>query len=370
MDVNDRLTELARRPPSATPVVSVYLNTRWTDEMQRERVRIFLKNHLRAARASAPPRPSDADLDWIEDQGRRLVSGAERADASGVAIFAGEGLREILPVRTAFDDEFVVDAVPFLRPLAGAAPQMEAALVVYVDGVSARLLALGPDGPGDEVRLESAVEGRHATGGRAQDRYQRHIEEHRDQHFEATAAAVTELMAETGARRLVLSGELRAVARLRGHLATPIAGRVVGLVAGAGHEAMATIAARAATHLAHVDGQQETDGVERVLDAAAKGGRAVAGLEATLEAVNRDAVQHLYLLGRFERPGAICGACGALQPRPAAECAFCGGRAQPTELGSAMVGRTLARGGAVAVIDAHAGLAAQDGIGAILRYAA
>ena len=60
-DVQARLAGLAHRPPAARPVVSVYLNTRWTDEAQRERVRIFLKNHLREARAAAE-RPADEDL--------------------------------------------------------------------------------------------------------------------------------------------------------------------------------------------------------------------------------------------------------------------------------------------------------------------
>jgi peptide chain release factor subunit 1 len=370
MDVNARLAELARRPPSTTPVVSVYLTTRWTDETQRERVRIFLKNHLRAARAAAGPRPVDADLDWIEERGERLVSGAELTEADGVALFAGDGLREVLPVRTTFEDQFVVDGVPFLRPLAGAAPEIAPALVVYVDGVSARLLELGTDGPAEEVALEAAVEGRHRVGGWAQGRYQRHIEEHRDQHFEATAAAVTALVERDGVRHLVLSGEVRAVARLRAHLPTPVAAWVVGVVAGAGHEAMTTIAARATEHLAHVDARQEAEAVDRLLDAAAKGGRAVAGVVSTVAAVNRGAVQHLYLLGRFERAGAVCDGCQALQPDAAPRCAFCGAATQPTELGTALVGRILASGGAVAMIDGHPGLATHDGIGAILRYAA
>ena len=67
-DVQARLAELARRPPGARPVVSVYLNTRWTDENQRERVRIFLKNRLREARAAAG-QPAEEDLAWIEAEG-------------------------------------------------------------------------------------------------------------------------------------------------------------------------------------------------------------------------------------------------------------------------------------------------------------
>src|SRR6185503_1829174 len=132
-DVQTRLAELAKLPPAARPVVSVYLNTRWADEDQRERVRIFLKNHLREARAAAQPPAED----------ERLIGQVELVDTSGVALIAGgDGLREVLPVRAAFEDVFVVDRTPYLRPLAGMAQDVVPALVVFVDGESARLVAL------------------------------------------------------------------------------------------------------------------------------------------------------------------------------------------------------------------------------------
>jgi hypothetical protein len=68
---------------------------------------------------------------------------------------------------------------------------------------------------------------------------------------------------------------------------------VAAVLAAAAHEPMTTIAERAAEHLAHVDEQQDAEAVDRLLDAAAKRGRAVTGLEPTLEAVNCNAVQHL-----------------------------------------------------------------------------
>jgi peptide subunit release factor 1 (eRF1) len=374
VDVQARLAELAKLPPSPRPVLSVYLNTRWTDEAQRERVRIFLKNRLREARAMGAERPADDDLDWIETQGQRLVAGHELRDASGVALFAGgDGLREILPLRTAFDDTFVVDARPHLRPLASAAPVVVPALVVFVDGTHARLLALSPDGPAEEVTLRSNVERRHSAGGwaaLAQSRYQRHIEEHRGQHYEATAAAVGDLVDRHAVRRIVLSGEGRAVALFHDHLPADLARHVVGVVPGAGHESMATIAGRAAEHLWHVEEQEDATAVERLLDAAAKGGRAVAGIDPTLEAVNRGAVQHLYLTPEFERIGAVCDRCAALQAPAGGRCRFCEGVTQVTELGSAMMGRVLASGGSIGVVQRHEGLAARDGVGALLRYAA
>jgi hypothetical protein len=374
MDVPVRLAELAKLPPASLPVVSVYLNTRWTDEEQRERVRIFLKNRLREARAATTKRAADDDLNWIETQGQRLVAGQELRDTSGVALFAGgDGLREILPIRSPFDDAFVVDSKPYLRPLAGAAAAVVPALVVFVDGTHARLLALAPGGPAEEVTLRGDVEGRHSTGGwaaLAQSRYQRHIEEHRGQHFESTAAAVGDLVDRHGLQRIVLSGESRAVALFRDHLPGAVVRRVVGVVPGAGHESMATIAARAAEHLSNVEDQEDATAVDRLLDAAAKGGRAVAGVEPTLEAVNRGAVQRLYLMPEFERPGAVCDRCAALQAPVADRCRFCDGAIRTTELGAAMLDRVLTSGGSIDVVQRHEGLAAREGVGALLRYVA
>src|SRR4051812_23013508 len=194
-DVQARLAELAKLPPATRPVVSVYLNTRWTDEDQRHRVRIFLKNHLREARAAATP-PAEEDLAWIEAEAQRIVGQVELVDASGVALLAGEGLREGLPVRAAFEDTFVVDRTPYLRPLAGVAEEVVPSLVVFVDGESARVVALTAAGPGEEVSLESEVPRRTTAGGwaaLAQTKYQGHVEMHREQHYEAVAEAVTAL---------------------------------------------------------------------------------------------------------------------------------------------------------------------------------
>ena len=84
------------------------------------------------------------------------------------------------------------------------------------------------------------------------------------------------------------------------------------------------IATRAAEHLARLDEQEDATAVDRMLHAAAKVGRAVAGVNP---------------IRNFERPGAMCQQCGALQPPVAGACRFCGAATQPTELGEAMTGR-------------------------------
>ena len=72
MDLKTRMAELARIQSVSTPVLSVYLNTHWADEHQRDRVRIFLKNELTRAREARPGGPAEADLRWIELTAARL----------------------------------------------------------------------------------------------------------------------------------------------------------------------------------------------------------------------------------------------------------------------------------------------------------
>ncbi len=144
MDLSGRLAALERIGPTSTPVVTVYLGTRWADEHQRARVRIFLKNELAQARRASHPRAAPADLDWIEAQGEALLDQTTMPDAGGVALFACEalGLREMLPSRIPFENVFAVGETPLLRPLTELEASAPSTLVVFIDTESARLVTL------------------------------------------------------------------------------------------------------------------------------------------------------------------------------------------------------------------------------------
>jgi hypothetical protein len=246
--------------------------------------------------------------------------------------------------------------------------------VVFVDGVSARLIPLTATGPGEDLALEAPVEGRHATGGwaaLAQSRYQRHIEEHRGHHLAAVAAAVAGWSDREGARRIVLAGEPRMVGLLKDELPERLAAAVVvGTVSAARYEASALIARRAADLLARVDQSEADAAVTTALTEAAKGGQAVDGLERALEAVNRGAVRHLYLLRNLRNVGRECETCKALQRGLAGACSYCGHATRTVDLEETIVDRVIATGGSVTMIDRHGWLERRGGVVAVLRYAA
>jgi len=373
MDLRARVTELGKIERAPAPVVTVYLNTRWADEHQRDRVRIFLKNELAEARRAPRARPAEADLDWIEAQGQALLNQTAMPGTSGIALFACEalGLREILPSRVPFENIFAVAETPHLRPLLELDEKAPSTLVVFIDTESARLVPLTASGAGEEVALRGDVPGHHSRGGwaqLAQARYQRHTQDHRARHFEAVVASLTGLVEAHGVRRIILAGEPRNVAVFRQKLPPGIAAYVLGAVAGARHEAIGLIVDRAAEYLSHTEGQREAEGVDATLTAAAKRGKGAAGLEATLEAINRGAAHRLYLLKGWSAPGRRCRECGALQGGFSWNCPSCGGEALTVELGEAMAERVAAAGGTVETIDVHQPLAVAGGVAAELRY--
>jgi hypothetical protein len=368
-DLEARLVALAHVAPAATPVLSVYLDTGWGDEHQRERVRIALKNFLR--RAGEDPRVDPEDARWIGEQGLGLVAQAVAPGARGAALFAcrARGLRELFTVRAPFEPAFAIGDAPQLVPLAAAVAAERPALVVFVDGESARLIPWGPDGAGDDVTLESEVPGHHRRGGwaqLAQSGYQRHIQDHRDRHFEAVGRALGALAATWEPDRIVLAGERRHVVAFQETLTEPWAGRVVGHVPAARYESGAVLVDRASGLLARLAAGSAD--VDAVLVDAAKGGAAAAGVERTLDGVARGAVRDLYLLRGFRARGRACAACGALAREAGAACPACGAPARAVELGEAMAARVVAAGGRVEQVDVHAELERLGGVAARLRY--
>jgi peptide subunit release factor 1 (eRF1) len=372
MDLNERLRELAKINKAPSPVVSVYLNSRWTDEHQRDRVRVFLKNQIKKARQAPAGKAMKEDLSWIETQGELLIDQVQFPEAHGVALFAckGLGLREVLPVGIPLEESFVVADAPSLAPLAALLEHGPSALVVFVDGESARLIPLNNEKEGEEVTLESEVPGRHRRGGwaqLAQSRYQRHINDHRGRHFEAVAETLVSLTEGDGVQKIIMAGEPRIIAAFLQHLPERVAKRVGGHISGARHESSGVILNRATKLLDQLAGETDEQAVNAVLTEAAKSRKAVAGLEETLDAVGRGAVHSLYLLNGFNKPGQVCGECQSFQSE-GANCRLCGKTTKAIELAEAVVNRVIASGGSVKRVGAHEGLARVGGLAALLRY--
>jgi hypothetical protein len=373
MDIKRDLIELCETPPSLVPVLSVFLDTHWVDEHQRDRARAIVGSELRRAAAADSP-PLMDDLRWVEARVGAIISQAELVGARGAALFACApvGLRRVLALRVPFVNAVVLGSRPSLRPLVEALPRVDEVLVVSLDREHARLIPIGPDGVRDEIALAGDLPGHHRRGGwaqLAQSRYQRHIEVHRDRHLDAVAAAARGLAHDVAVARIVLMGDAEIVAALRGALDADTASRVVTSLPSSHHETAADLADRALAALEPLQAAAAAARVEAVLVDAEKQGRATAGLTSTLDAVSRGAVHQLYLLRAFREVGRECARCGLLKAEAVPTCPLCGGLTIEAELGEAAARRVLSAKGDVIDVPEHPALARHSGLAASLRYA-
>jgi peptide chain release factor subunit 1 len=375
MEITKALQDLAKFSAAPLPVISVYLNTQWHDQHQRERVTTFLRQHVRQARllavdAEATRQSLEADLGRIVQWGERLVHGTSELAMPGMALFTchGADLWVELPVPVPFEDEFTVADRPALRQLARLDEDYTNALVVLVDSRAARICEVVLGGLLAETDFASEVPGRHKQGGWAQMRYQRHVKEHMDRHHKEVAEYLATYITAHPQTSIILSGQDDIVTNFRQVLSPQVQQRIIDEIHLDLHASATRILEVAQQVLRRHEREEEQASVALLLNRAGHGGLAVVGLQETLAAVNTGRVQTLLMQRDFHQSGWRCLDCGHLGEALPSQCSVCGGAVAAVDLGEALVSGVLQTDGGVEVIAPDARLTAYEGVGALLRY--
>jgi hypothetical protein len=390
------LGELARLRSGSEPIVSLYLDVRWHDEQQRERVRLCVREKSRAILGhyapGAPGRPALArTLEKIQGFVEGLTAQAYEASRDGVALFACEGLRLWRPLFFArpFQDEVCADAIPHLGQLTRLAERQRPVVVVVpsLEGADMYEVRLG------EVDLEASVRGpvprsdsEKLNAGTGQPRREfereakneRRAEEWARRNRQAAAAEVTLLLDRVPGARLILVGTAEGSAAFARELPDRARGAIAAKVplprAWSSSGGIRRSGVRELVQDILGDGH---DGaareVERVVGEALRGGVAVVGPDDVVLAVNQGRVHTLVVEEDFERRGFSCDNCGALGPdvEAAEVCPFCAGDLRAVQnLREALVARTISGGGRVELVSHEQRLHSYKGVGALLRQTA
>jgi peptide chain release factor subunit 1 len=375
MEITSALQDLAKFSADPLPVISVYLNTQWHDQHQRERVTTFLRQHVRQARllavdSEATRQSLEADLRRIAQWGERLVHGTGELAMPGMALFTchGADLWIELPAPMPFEDEFTVADRPALLQLARLDEDYTNALVVLVDSRAARLCEVVLGGFLSETDFASEVPGRHKQGGWAQMRYQRHVQAHMDRHHKEVAEYLTTYIAARPHTSIILSGQDDIVTSFRQVLSPQVQQRIIDEIRLDLRASTTRILEVAQEVLRRHEREEEQASVALLLNRAGYGGLAVVGLQETLAAVNTGQVHMLLMQRDFHQSGWRCLNCGHLGEAMPPQCSVCGGTVAAVELGEALVSRVLQTDGGVEVVAPDARLAAYEGVGVLLRY--
>lgn len=380
MNMRDELKRLARIEEGPYPFCSLYLNTKWDDEQQRERIRLFTKNQLK--KSTELLREKEEYIKWfLEDQKRieRYVEGLIRQSidegVNGVALFSCSAINLFLvyPSIIPYENEFVLADLPFLRPLVRLSSQYQNTLAVMINTESARLFEISLEGFVTEFSIESYVPGRHDQGGWSQMRYQRHIKDHMDKHHKEVAEQLTTLFDSGHWKRVVLIGQDRILSNFKHFLPERVKNHISDVFSADLMEERFRILRRIFDRLLQKEKEDVSQKIKDLYERAPHGGLAILGVSRTLEALNQGQIQTLFLLESFSLQGGKCKNCGTLTPgiernTSPLSCPLCKGEMKHVPLGEEMMRSVLRQDGEVKWVDEDPILREFEGVGASLRF--
>jgi peptide chain release factor subunit 1 len=375
MDIKKEIRKLAKIPETDYPFLSLYLNTKWEDEKQRGRVRLFVKNELKEAQKSIKEEEKirkslQNDSEKVQRYIEGLIHRAYDERFKGIAIFACSGIRTFIIYRSSipFENQFTISSKPSLRQLVEISDESKSAIAVMVDTDRAKIFEMSLGEIHLESQIESYVPGRHEQGGWSQMRFQRHIREHMHQHHKGVAEQLIKLFDEERCENIVLIGQEHILASFRALLPERVREKIKGDFSAKFEEESSNLAEKVIEYLHGEYFKEEHTIIEEVIETALAQGAAAVGLRDTIEAINRGQVHRLLLDSDLKRQGWQCIKCLALGDITPLSCPFCNSAIETVDLAEEMIRSVINRDGEVDMIKHHPELNKYEGIGAMLRF--
>lgn len=366
------LRKLARWETGDVPVASLYLNVDGRHYPREEDVRQRARKSLHRLREQSVWLPKTHGKSVLFDAGlmRDYLEGEfERGSTRGLALFSCHEAELWEEVRTArpLPDRATVGRQPYLLPLEAMLETQRSLCAVIVDKEKARIFLSSRDVIEERTEVVDDVPGHQEQGGRAQARFQRHVDDHVGRHLRRVADVLLDMLRRGDFDYLIVAGPEQALNEFERLLHDWVAKRIVGRTSLPISATPGAVLARVLEIEERMESKKETRMLERLRAAAASGRGAVVGVPATLRALNDARVDTLVVPFESGAPGVRCPECGLLDAERK-RCPRCGVPTSPViDLVDAAVAVALRQRATVETVS-HA-LADEDGtIGALLRF--
>jgi peptide chain release factor subunit 1 len=351
----EQLQQLSQAPGKT---LTLYLDVDQTNPANRKRqFETHLKDLLKQLRAA---HPDDEELvlacgeveviaKTIEPNGRTLVLARHRR----LGVTFRKVIRIGLPSFTYWSHG------AFLRPLIEALDEHERFGIVLVDQKRARLFTVLLGDIEEHKDLIAQIPPRpdapSADKLRSQSRMERHHDQSVSGHVRVVANEIARLMDHLEVDRLILGGNVAVASELARALPKRLRGRLVEVLPIPVTATLDDILARTSEVQTRLERVEELEVVRDLLKEVRKGGRAVAGLSATLEAINEGRVWKLVYLHGLSVGGGVCQNCNLLFDPADERCAVCGNEVeQEPHMVDRMARAVLEHGGHVEMVDGPA----------------
>lgn len=291
-----------------------------------------------------------ADIQRIKDS---LSDHVWQPKAMAVFSCSGHDLYEEIPLADRVRDRIVVDETAFVRPMLAVLDQYHRSCVVVIDKEWARAWELYQDDMPELTGFKDRVHKPNHAAGRAKDRLRNPADELNRQHYRRVSTVLDELFRTGRYDLLIVGGHEFEVPVFLDFLSHDLRDRLAGTFPIEPATAQAAqVRAGAQAVVACYERDEEERLVAEVLDRAAVGGLAAAGLAGCLWAGSVAAIQQLLVQQGTPVPGVVCDESGWLA-LAGDTCPFCGKPTRRTpDVVDELVHAVIDEGGAVRHIEA------------------
>lgn len=295
----DLLDRLAAFEPTAFPVLSLYLNMQPDQHGRTPDLEPYLEREFKSlARTWKPGAPERESFD--RDSERIIAFIEERVDRStnGLALFAcsAKDFFEVMPMDAAIPEHRIyVYNQPNLYQLALLDDQYPRYAAVLTDANRARIFVFGFGRKLDDASVKGKKMHRVKVGGWSQARYQRRVGNAQQQHAKEVAEHLAQIVREDRIPQIVVTGDSATVALLIEELPQDLRDLVVEGPKIPRDASEQKVFNATMEKIQEESAKSDAEKVERLLETYRARGLAVAGPEATLEALANGQVDELLL---------------------------------------------------------------------------
>lgn len=343
--------------------VSVYLNT---DQrlLTPEEIKIKLKNLFKGLEKSIDSEYINKIQDFIN---LRL-----KLENRGLAFFISRKnkLWKIIPLPKSVKNEIYVGKRLYLRPLLELLDEFERYCTVVVDKEKARIFTVYLGEIEEQSYIFDEFIGKHARGGWAQARWQRHIEDHVRRHLKKVALQTYKFFRKNKFDRLIIAGSKEILPEyehvLHNYLKNKLAGKFY-------TELFAPVQKFLDQSLKieeKTEREKEKELVDKLVNTLGRKNKGVIGLENTLLAVQEGKALILLINSDFKKTGSRCKECNYLDINPDQKiCSYCKGKMEKVDdIAGRLAEIALDKNVRLEFVKNNPDLKKIGGIGALLRF--
>ena len=242
--------------------------------------------------------------------------------AHGLAVYLASpaDVFEVVKLPRPVATNVVVDDSPYIEPIADLGSRARWA-VLLVSRKNGRILRGTADRLREVDHLYDDVHRQHQQGGWSQARYQRSVEEEKNDHIRAVCDVIFEHQKRAPFDCLLVGCNEEIYSDVEGSLHNYLKPGLVGRFdVDVENSTPEDVFEAAKPKMEDFEAHTERQALDRLVEGVRAEGRGVAGLDDTLSALNEQRVEKLLINYGFDEAGAQCPACGSLYTAAIAKC--------------------------------------------------